>query len=210
MVKLEKINFSYDGVTDILHNFSLDIAKGEVVAIKGVSGSGKSTILRLIAGLEKHQKGDIYIEDVLINNLPTNKRNVGFVFQSLALFPHLKVKQNIEFGLHQYSKAERLILVEEIANKVEISDILDRYPHQISGGQKQRVAIARSLVLKPKVLLLDEPFTALDEDLKDNVRFDIKRILNTFNITTILVTHDKNDAVALNARIIELFCKDCA
>jgi len=204
MVKLENINFSYDGKSDILHNFNLVVKKAEIVAIKGASGSGKSTILRLIAGLETQQTGNIFVNGNLINNLPTNKRNTGFVFQSLALFPHLTVRKNIEFGLHQKSKSERNALVDEIVNKVEISDILDRYPHQISGGQKQRVAIARSLIVKPSVLLMDEPFTALDEDLKDNVRQDIKRILNNFNITTILVTHDKKDATALGARIIEL------
>jgi len=204
MVKLENINFSYDGTSDILHNFNLSVDKAEIVAIKGASGSGKSTILRLIAGLESQQTGNIFVNGNLINNLPTNKRNTGFVFQSLALFPHLTVRKNIEFGLHQKSKSERNALVDEIVNKIEISDILDRYPHQISGGQKQRVAIARSLIVKPSVLLMDEPFTALDEDLKDNVRQDIKRILNNFNITTILVTHDKKDATALGARIIEL------
>jgi iron(III) transport system ATP-binding protein len=204
MVKLENINFSYDGTSDILHNFNLSVDKAEIVAIKGASGSGKSTILRLIAGLESQQTGNIFVNGNLINNLPTNKRNTGFVFQSLALFPHLTVRKNIEFGLHQKSKSERNALVDEIVNKIEISDILDRYPHQISGGQKQRVAIARSLIVKPSVLLMDEPFTALDEDLKDNVRQDIKRILNTFKITTILVTHDKKDATALGARIIEL------
>ena len=204
MVKLENINFSYDGTSDILHNFNLSVDKAEIVAIKGARGSGKSTILRLIAGLESQQTGNIFVNGNLINNLPTNKRNTGFVFQSLALFPHLTVRKNIEFGLHQKSKSERNALVDEIVNKIEISDILDRYPHQISGGQKQRVAIARSLIVKPSVLLMDEPFTALDEDLKDNVRQDIKRILNTFKITTILVTHDKKDATALGARIIEL------
>lgn len=204
MVKLENINFSYDGNSTILHNFNLSVKKGEIVAIKGASGSGKSTILRIIAGLESQQQGNVFINDKLINNIPTNKRNTGFVFQSLALFPHLTVKQNIEFGLHQQSKQKKNILVNDIAQKVEIFDILDRYPHQISGGQKQRVAIARSLIIKPLVLLLDEPFTALDEDLKDIVRQDIKRILNEFQITTILVTHDKKDAIALGARIIEL------
>ena len=204
MVKLENISFSYDGKSDILHNFNLSVKKAEIVAIKGASGSGKSTILRLIAGLENQGTGNIYVDGKLINNVPTNKRNTGFVFQSLALFPHLSVRQNIEFGLLKQSKSERNTLVNDIAKKVDIFEILDRYPHQISGGQRQRVAISRSLIVKPEVLLLDEPFTALDEDLKDNVRQDIKRILNTFQITTILVTHDKKDAIALDARIIEL------
>lgn len=204
MLKLGNINFSYDSKNTVLNNFNLSLDDGEILAIKGPSGCGKSTILRLIAGLEKLQSGDIYLDNELINNKPTNKRNVGFVFQSLALFPHLSVRKNIEFGLHNVSKEERNKLVHDIAEKVEITDILDRYPYEISGGQKQRTAIARSLIVKPKVLLLDEPFTALDEDLKEHVRKDIKRILNTFHISTIIVTHDIKDAHSLNARVIEL------
>lgn len=204
MLNLKNINFSYDKSTPVLTDFNLTVNKGDVVAIKGPSGCGKSTILRLIAGLEQIQSGEISIDDVDITSVPTNKREIGFVFQSLAIFPHLSVRKNIEFGLQNMSKQDRINLVNDIAEKVEIEAILDRYPHQISGGQKQRVAIARSLIVKPKVLLLDEPFTALDEDLKDHVRKDIKRILNLFNITTILVTHDEKDAIALDATLINL------
>ncbi len=204
MLKLKNINFSYDKSAPVLADFNLKVNKGDVVAIKGPSGCGKSTILRLIAGLEQIQSGEISIDDVDITSIPTNKREIGFVFQSLAIFPHLSVRKNIEFGLQNISKQERIKLVNDIAKKIEIEEILDRYPHQISGGQKQRVAIARSLIVKPKVLLLDEPFTALDEDLKDHVRKDIKRILNLFNITTILVTHDEKDAIALDAILITL------
>lgn len=204
MLSLEKISFSYNKTTKVLENFSLNVSKGEVIAIKGPSGCGKSTILRLIAGLEPIQEGEIKLEDKDITKTPTNKRPIGFVFQSLAIFPHLSVRKNIEFGLQNITKIMKNELVNDIAEKVDISEILDRYPHQISGGQKQRVAIARSLIVKPKILLLDEPFTALDEDLKESVRKDIKRILDIFNITTILVTHDSNDAVALGARVINL------
>ena len=204
MLKLKNIKFSYDGKNNILDDFNLSIKEGEIIAIKGASGCGKSTILRLIAGLERHQEGDIYLKDILINDLPTNKRNVGFVFQSLALFPHLTLYKNIEFGLHNIPRAKRDGLIKEIAKKVEITQILNRYPNEISGGQKQRAAIARSLVVKPDILLLDEPFTALDEDLKETVRADIKAILQAFNITTILVTHDIKDAQSLDAKVIEL------
>lgn len=204
MLKLKNITFSYQSTTPVIKEFNLSVNTGEVVAIKGPSGCGKSTILRLISGLETLQSGDIYLDDVLINNTPTSKRNVGFVFQSMALFPHLTVRKNIEFGLHNFSKEERKTLVENVAEKVEVSDLLNRYPHEISGGQQQRVAIARSLVVKPKVLLLDEPFTALDADLKEQVRKDIKKILDLFKITTVLVTHDETDAYALDAKIIEL------
>jgi len=204
MLNLENLSFSYNSNTEVLKNFNLQLSKGDVVAIKGPSGCGKSTILRLIAGLEKVQLGTITLNGEVINNLPTHKRNVGFVFQSLALFPHLTIRKNIEFGLTGYSKEQRKSLVEEIALKVEINDMLDRYPHEISGGQKQRAAIARSLVVKPSILLLDEPFTALDEELKESVRKDIRRILESFDITTILVTHDINDAIGLNARLVNL------
>lgn len=202
MLKIENLSFSYNKETPVIENFNLTLNTGEVIAIKGPSGCGKSTVLRLIAGLEKIQQGNIYIDNKLINDVPTHKRNVGFVFQSLAVFPHLTVFDNIAFGLTNHTKKEKKMLVFEIAKKVEVLEILDRYPHEISGGQKQRVAIARSLIVKPDILLLDEPFTALDEDLKQSVRNDVKRILETFKITTILVTHDSNDAIGLNAKII--------
>lgn len=204
MLSLKEISFSYDKQTMVLDNFNIQVNEGEVIAIKGPSGCGKSTILRLIAGLEPIQKGGITLDGKDITKIPTNKREIGFVFQSLALFPHLSVRKNIEFGLQSVTKKEKNQLVNDIAQKVDITEILERYPHQISGGQKQRVAIARSLIVKPKVLLLDEPFTALDEDLKEHVRKDIKRILDLFNITTVLVTHDKTDAIALGANIINL------
>lgn len=204
VLKIENLSFAYEANQTVLTDFSLSMGKGEIVAIKGRSGCGKSTILRLIAGLEKNQQGNIFINNELINEVPPHLRRVGFVFQSLALFPHLTVYKNIAFGLRNVSKEEERKLVEDIAKKVEIEDMLDRYPHEISGGQQQRAAIARSLIVKPDILLLDEPFTALDEDLKDAVRKDIRRILETFNITTIIVTHDIKDATGLGARVIEL------
>ena len=204
MLKIENLSFSYNTNTKVLDNFNMQVERGEVVAIKGPSGCGKSTILRLIAGLEQNQEGNIFIDDQLINNTPTHRRNIGFVFQSLAVFPHLTVFENIAFGLINKTKKDKQKLVQDIAHKVEVEEILERYPHEISGGQKQRVAIARSLIVKPDILLLDEPFTALDEELKQSVRGDIKRILETFNITTVLVTHDINDAIGLNAKVIDL------
>jgi len=204
MIKLDNVTFEYDKQTPVLKDFNLTVEKGEIVAIQGKSGLGKSTILRLIAGLEKVNNGKIYINDICINDVPTNKRQVGYVFQNHALFPHLTVGKNIQYGLFNKSSIERKQLVEEVSKKVNINELLDRYPHEISGGQKQRVAIARSLVTKPKVLLLDEPFTGLDQELKSKIRTDIREILKTFNITTILVTHDIEDAKALGARIIHI------
>ena len=204
MIKLNNVTFEYDKQTPVLKDFNLTVEKGEIVAIQGKSGLGKSTILRLIAGLEKVNNGKIYINDICINDVPTNKRQVGYVFQNHALFPHLTVGKNIQYGLFNKSSIERKQLVEEVSKKVNIFELLGRYPHEISGGQKQRVAIARSLVTKPKVLLLDEPFTGLDQELKSKIRTDIREILKTFNITTILVTHDIEDAKALGARIIHI------
>lgn len=202
MITLQNITFQYDKKTEVLNDFTLVVEKGEIVAIKGRSGKGKSTILRIIAGLEKPMKGIIKFDEQVMNDIPTSKRPVGYVFQNHALFPHLTVRKNIEFGVRRQSNKGSL--VQEIAEKVEIQDLLDRYPHEISGGQRQRVAIARSIITRPKVLLLDEPFTALDEELKDTIRKDILKILKKFDITTILVTHDVEDASALEARLVLL------
>ncbi|QMS85380.1 ABC transporter ATP-binding protein [Candidatus Xianfuyuplasma coldseepsis] len=204
MLKLHNIQFSYDKKQPILDDFNIDVDKGEIVAILGRSGSGKSSILRVIAGLETPQSGDVVIDGNIVNNVPTSKRNVGLVFQNHALFPHLTIRKNIEYGLFNMSSAMKKERCEEVAKKVDILELLDRYPHEISGGQKQRAAIARSLVTKPKILLLDEPFTALDQELKQSIRLDILRILKQFNITTIIVTHDIDDAIALHARVIQL------
>jgi len=202
MIRLENVSFEYDKKTPILYDFNLTVKEGEIVAIQGRSGLGKSTILRLIAGLEKVDSGKIYFDQVCINDLPTNQRSIGYVFQNHALFPHLTIGKNIAYGLFKENASERKTLVEEVSQKLSIQDLLGRYPHEISGGQKQRVAIARSLITKPKVLLLDEPFTGLDPELKIQIRMDIKKILKTSNITSIIVTHDIDDAKALGARIV--------
>jgi ABC-type Fe3+/spermidine/putrescine transport system ATPase subunit len=202
MIRLQDISFSYDSKTPVLQQFNLTVKKSEIVVIKGKSGQGKSTILRLIAGLEQAQSGDVFIDGINVNAVPTNKRHIGYVFQNHALFPHLTIAKNIGFGIRHLPQHEEM--VKEIAQKVDIASLLDRYPHEISGGQKQRVAIARSLVTKPKVLLLDEPFNGLDEELKGTIRTDIRTILQDFHITTIVVTHDIEDAIALGARVIEL------
>ncbi|MCF7925295.1 MAG: ABC transporter ATP-binding protein [Candidatus Izimaplasma sp.] len=204
MIKLNDIYFSYDTSTPVLTDFNLTVSPGEIIAIQGKSGSGKSTILRLIAGLEKIQLGNIYLDDKLINTAPVNKRSVGYVFQNNALFPHLTIQKNIEYGLFNLTRQVRKKAVLDVAKKVDILELLQRYPHEISGGQKQRVAIARTLVTQPKVLLLDEPFSALDTELKATIQSDIKQLLDDLKITTILVTHDIKDAMALNARIVHL------
>ncbi|MEC9485293.1 MAG: ABC transporter ATP-binding protein [Candidatus Izemoplasma sp.] len=204
MIQLKDITFSYDIKTPVLNDFNLTLKPGEIIAVQGKSGIGKSTVLRLIAGLETPDSGHIFLDGVCINDVPAHKREVGYVFQNNALFPHLTVEKNIAYGIYNLSRNEQQKRIQKIAKKLDIIELLKRYPHEISGGQKQRVAIARTLVTEPKVLLLDEPFSALDAELKSQIQFDIKRVLQSLHITTILVTHDINDALALEARIVNI------
>lgn len=203
MLKLNNISFGYTKEL-IINNFSLEIKKGERVAIQGRSGSGKSTILRIIAGLEKPRKGTIYLDDEIINDTPTFKRNIGYVFQDFSLFPHMKIKENILYGMNNKKSDSNKEFFNRLIKMFKIEELLHKYPHQISGGEQQRVAIARSLATKPKLLLLDESFSALDTELKDSVRTDVLNALKEFNITTILVTHDVDDASVLCNRTIIL------
>jgi iron(III) transport system ATP-binding protein len=203
MLKVDNISFGYDQNL-IINNFYLDVKKGECIGIKGNSGTGKSTILRLIAGLEKTMSGKIIIDGKDVTDTPTFNRNVGYVFQSFGLFPHLSVKNNILFGIKHLPKNERQKKLKNVVKMLEIDKYLDRFPHELSGGQKQRVAIARSLVLDPKVLLLDEPFSSLDSEIKEKIRVEIKTILNKVGITTILVTHDIQDSNVICDRIVEI------
>ncbi len=202
MLRLENISFNYDNSKElVLNNFSLSIEEGTTLAILGASGCGKSTILRIIAGLEKPQKGSVYIKEKEITKTPTEKRNIGFLFQEYALFPHMTVYENINYGL---PKGRNQLRVNEIAQLVGVEEFLKRYPHELSGGQRQRVALARAIVYKPEVLLLDEPFSNLDTELREQIRNDIKDILDKTDITTILVTHDKEDADVLADKVLSL------
>ncbi|PKM60840.1 MAG: hypothetical protein CVU99_06180 [Firmicutes bacterium HGW-Firmicutes-4] len=203
MLKVDNISFGYDQNL-IINNFHLDVKKGECIGIKGNSGTGKSTILRLIAGLEKTMSGKIIIDGKDVTDTPTFNRNVGYVFQSFGLFPHLSVKNNILFGIKHLPKNERQKKLKNVVKMLEIDKYLDRFPHELSGGQKQRVAIARSLVIDPKILLLDEPFSSLDSEIKEKIRVEIKTILNKVGITTILVTHDIQDSNVICDRIVEI------
>ncbi|QVK20633.1 ABC transporter ATP-binding protein [Mycoplasmatota bacterium] len=202
MLRLVDINFKYNSSEEVLSNFNLSLSKGDTLAILGPSGCGKSTILRIIAGLEKPSSGNVYINDLSVNNLPTEKRNIGFLFQEYALFPHMNVYDNIKFGLNKNNNVEQS--VEEVANLVGVREYLKRYPHELSGGQRQRVALARAIIYKPDLLLLDEPFSNLDTDLKSQIRKDLKEVISKTNITTIIVTHDELDAKELADEIITL------
>jgi iron(III) transport system ATP-binding protein len=184
---------------NVLDNLSLEINQGDIISILGPSGCGKSTLLRLIAGFDSPESGEISINNKVMfsksKKVDPQDRKVGFVFQDLALFPHLSVKANISFGL---KKDENINRLSEMLALLEIEDLKDKFPHEISGGQKQRVAIARALAPKPQLLLLDEPFSSLDTDLKDRILKDIKKIIKGEGITTLLVTHSKDEAKILS------------
>lgn len=200
MLSLKNISFSYDGKHQVLEDVSFDVKQGEIIAILGSSGSGKSTLLNIIAGLEFPTGGKIGLKDADITNLECEKRKIGLIFQDYALFPHLTVEKNVSFSL----KDKKDEIVDEMLDLVKMSSYKKRYPYELSGGEQQRVAIARSLVAKPQVLLLDEPFSNLDANLKKQVRTEIKEILKKPGTTAILVTHDIEDAYDLASRIVYL------
>lgn len=209
MLKIENLHFKYkNSKVDNIEDFNLEIKKGEIIAILGESGSGKSTMLRILAGLETSYKGKISIEDVVFVNentfVETEKRGIGMVFQDYALFPHMDINKNIAFGLKKYSKEEKDKRVDEMLNLVNLMEHKFKYPHELSGGQQQRIAIARALAPSPKILLLDEPFSNLDAHLQEKIRTELKEILQKANTTSIFVTHDKEDALSLADRVVVL------
>lgn len=202
MLKVENIEFSYDKKSKVLDGVEFEVGEGEVVAILGGSGSGKSTLLSIIVGLEAPTSGRILLGGADITALPSEKRGIGLVFQDYALFPHLNVERNVGFGLRRGKEKESRIA--EMLELVKMEGYRKRYPYELSGGEKQRVAIARSLAPSPRLLLLDEPFSNLDADLRAKVRREVKSIINRAGITAILVTHDIEDAKELARRIIYL------
>lgn len=201
-VQLQGIVKSYAG-TRVLHGVDLDIAPGEFVSLLGPSGCGKTTLLRVLAGLEGADEGVVLLGGSDVSRVPTNKRDIGMVFQSYSLFPHLRVADNTAFGLRRrgVGKAEAAKRALDALALVGLSDFADRYPHQLSGGQQQRVALARALVTEPKVLLLDEPLSALDAKVRVQLRDEIRRIQLRLGITTVFVTHDQEEALAVSDRI---------
>ncbi|MEC7991672.1 MAG: ABC transporter ATP-binding protein [Pseudomonadota bacterium] len=192
----------------VLREINLEIGTGEIVCVLGPSGSGKSTLLRLIAGLESVQQGSLMVDGVVLadaqHNPPPEQRAVGLVFQDHVLFPHQTVAENVAFGLSGMQSKERdHTIALQLAN-VGISTLADRYPHTLSGGQQQRVALARALATDPAVLLLDEPFASADAPLRKNLRDDARRRLKAANTTTLMVTHDPAEAMAMADRIAVL------
>ncbi|WP_431792355.1 ABC transporter ATP-binding protein [Microbacterium paraoxydans] len=201
-VELHGIVKSYGG-TRVLHGVDLDIAPGEFVSLLGPSGCGKTTLLRVLAGLEGADEGTVLLGGGDVSRVPTNRRDIGMVFQSYSLFPHLRVVDNTAFGLRRRgvgtTEAARRAL--DALALVGLADLADRFPHQLSGGQQQRVALARALVTEPRVLLLDEPLSALDAKVRVQLRDEIRRIQLRLGITTVFVTHDQEEALAVSDRI---------
>jgi len=187
-----------------VHDFNLDIEKGELVTFLGPSGCGKTTTLRMVAGFEIPSEGVVELNGVDITNRPPNKRNVGMVFQAYALFPNMTVADNIGFGLRVTRRPKKEIRERtgEMLRTIRMPDLGDRFPYQLSGGQQQRVALARALAIKPQVLLLDEPLSALDAKIRVELRYEIRRIQRELAITTIYVTHDQEEALSLSDRVV--------
>jgi len=191
------------GETVVLKSVNLTVNRGEFLVILGPSGSGKTTTLKIIAGILKQDRGHIYFDNKIVDDLPPWERNIGFVFQNLALFPHLTVKENIAFGLKArgYDKEAVEKRVSFLIDLLGLNGLKDRFPRELSGGQQQRVAIARALAPFPKLILMDEPFSNLDALLREQLRTEIRRLIKEMGITTIFVTHDQYEALQLADRI---------
>ena len=202
-VEINKVKKSFNNI-DVLKEISFSIEKGEFLTLLGPSGCGKSTLLRTIAGLNKFDSGTIIVDDKDISNEKPKDRQVGMVFQSYALFPNMTVFDNIAFGL-KMQKLSKDEIKEKVNNIIKIVDLVGKensYPHQLSGGQQQRVALARSIVTEPKILLLDEPLSALDAKIRKNLQRQIRDIQQKLNMTTIFVTHDQEEAMTMSDKII--------
>tara|TARA_R110002020_G_scaffold58372_2_gene160019 strand:+ start:853 stop:1941 length:1089 start_codon:yes stop_codon:yes gene_type:complete len=202
-VTLSKIVKRFGDYTAV-HQMSLEIAEGSFVTLLGPSGCGKTTTLRMIAGLLDPTEGDIAIKGKRVNDVPIHKRNLGLVFQNYALFPHKTVADNVAFGLNyrDVPKDETKRKVAAALELVQLPDLGARYPKELSGGQQQRIALARAIVIEPDVLLLDEPLSALDANLREDMRVELKRIQQSIGVTTVFVTHDQTEALAMSDQII--------
>ncbi len=210
IVNIENISKSYNK-TPVIKTLSLDIEKGERVVFLGPSGCGKTTLLRMIAGFIHPDNGKVIIENRIVAKdgkciIGPEKRDVGMVFQDLALWPHMSSYKNLEFGLKakKISKMERENLIDEVLEKTQMAEFKKTYPGELSGGQQQRIALARALVMQPKILLMDEPLSSLDIDLNLIMRKELLRLQEEFNITLLYVTHDRDEAFSLATRIVVL------
>jgi len=203
-VELKRVTKSFAG-TPAVNELDLAIGQGEFFSLLGPSGCGKSTTLRLIGGLEQPDAGEVLIDGEVVNGKPANQRNSNIVFQNYALFPHLSIKDNVAFGLrlrpNRTPEARVETLVDESLDLVQLAGFEKRYPDELSGGQQQRVALARALVLRPKVLLLDEPLGALDRKLRKEMQIELRRIQHEVGITFLYVTHDQEEAMSMSDRV---------
>ena len=200
-LEIEKICFEYPGHGPVCWGFSLALADGDIGCLLGPSGCGKTTVLRCIAGLERLQAGEIRLHGHVVSSprytAPPEARRVGFVFQDYALFPHLTVEANVAFGLRSLDRAGRRARVAELLEAVGMASAARKYPHELSGGQMQRVALARALAPRPQILLLDEPFSNLDVELRERLSIEVRSILKSLGTTALLVTHDQHEAFAM-------------
>ena len=207
VILLEKITKSYNK-KKVVNNLSLNIGPGEVTCLLGPSGCGKSTTLRIVAGVERQDSGNIYLNQKLIStpnrvNIPSEERNIGLIFQDFALFPHLNVFDNIVFGIKKkLTQNESKLRVLDLIDRFRLQNHEKKFPHMLSGGEKQRVALARAMATKPKVMLMDEPFSGLDNRLRDGVRDEALFLLKEENTSVLLVTHDPDEAMKIADKII--------
>ncbi|PSL53411.1 putative spermidine/putrescine transport system ATP-binding protein [Saccharothrix carnea] len=199
-LRLDGLRKSFGGQT-ALDGLDLELAEGELVSLLGPSGCGKTTALRIVAGFETADSGTVLVDGRDITRVPANKRDMGMVFQAYSLFPNMTVTQNVAFGLRLRKVPDRVGRVAELLELVGLSHLGKRYPHQLSGGQQQRVALARALAIQPRVLLLDEPLSALDAKVRVTLRDEIRRIQTELGMTTLFVTHDQEEALAVSDRV---------
>jgi iron(III) transport system ATP-binding protein len=199
------------GSHQALNDVSLDVVAGEAVVILGPSGCGKTTLLRLIAGLDVPDSGEIWLADMQVSGprrtlVPPHQRGIGFVFQDLALWPHLTVQKNLDFVLESAKtpRADRRARTHDVLTLVRIGPLSSRYPHELSGGEQQRVALARALVGQPRLLLFDEPLSSLDAELRETLRAELAGLQRALRVTTVYVTHDREDVAALADRVVEM------
>ena len=201
-VRLDKVRKTFGPVVAV-NNVTLDIARGTIFSLLGPSGCGKTTTLRLIAGFEQPSAGEVYIRGKRVTAIPPYRRDFSMVFQSYALFPHLNVAENVAFGLRmrRVPRSERGTAVAEALELVKLGALAERYPRQLSGGQQQRVALARAMVIKPAVLLLDEPLGALDKMLREEMQVELRQLQQRLGITAVFVTHDQEEALTLSDQV---------
>ena len=203
---VDGITHRYPGGAIAVENINLDVKGGEIIALLGPSGCGKTTLLRIVAGFIAQTQGRIIIGDDIVDRLPPNRRAVGIVFQNYALFPHLTIAENVAYGLaaRGVDKATQKREARRLLELVQLSAMGERLPRQLSGGQQQRVALARALAIKPSILLLDEPFAALDKNLRLDMQIEVKRLQRVSGITTLIVTHDQEEALSMADRVAVL------